>query len=114
MKFQILHESRGRIRLRAFQARMSMDQADQLEEYAMGIPGVERVTVHESTRSLTIFYRGSRDALAGALSCFSYEQEDPDRALTHSSRKLSAFFCCSSLSVLRLRMSGISFISKGV
>ena len=90
MKFQILHESRGRIRLRAFQARMSMDQADQLEEYAMGIPGVERVTIHESTRSLTIFYRGSRDALAGALSRFSYEQEDPDRALTHSSRKLSA------------------------
>jgi len=33
MRFQILHESRGRVRLRAAQPSMSMEQADLLEAW---------------------------------------------------------------------------------
>ena len=47
MKFQILHESRGRVRLRAVQPSMSMEQADLLEAWLTALPGVEHVTVHE-------------------------------------------------------------------
>ena len=33
MKFQIMHESKGRVRLRAVQNRMSIEQADLLEAF---------------------------------------------------------------------------------
>ena len=43
MKFQILHESRGRVRLRAMQRSMSMRDADLLEAWILALPGVCRV-----------------------------------------------------------------------
>ena len=42
MRFQILHESAGRVRLKAMQQSMSMEQADLLEAFAVSqIPGTE-------------------------------------------------------------------------
>ncbi|MGX8688546.1 MAG: heavy metal translocating P-type ATPase, partial [bacterium] len=91
MKFQILHESKGRIRLRAAVYRMSMEQADALEEYTGAIEGVDRATVHESSCTLTILYNGERKDLIRALSRFSFaDQEDRLPAVSHSSREISA------------------------
>ena len=53
MKFQILHESRGRVRLRAMQRSMSMVQADLLEAWILALPGVDQVTVHERICGVT-------------------------------------------------------------
>ena len=74
MKFQILHESRGRVRLRAVQRSMSMAQADLLEAWILSQPGVDQVTVHERICGVTILFRGERDALYGELSRFSYQE----------------------------------------
>ncbi len=74
MKFQILHESRGRIRLRAVQRFMSMEQADLLEAWILALPGVDQATVHERICGVTILFEGDREALYCALSRFSYEE----------------------------------------
>ena len=73
MKFQILHESPGRVRLRTVLPFMSMEQADLLEAYLTALPGVEHVTVHERVCGVIIVFRGDRAALYQSLAAFSYE-----------------------------------------
>ena len=73
MKFQILHESPGRVRLRTVRPFMSMEQADLLEAYLTALPGVEHVTVHERVCGVIIVFRGDRAALYQSLAAFSYE-----------------------------------------
>ena len=73
MKFQILHESLGRVRLRTVRPFMSMEQADLLEAYLTALPGVEHVTVHERVCGVIIVFRGDRAALYQSLAAFSYE-----------------------------------------
>ncbi len=60
MRFQILHDIPGRMRLRADVRSMSTEQADILEAWIKILPGVDRVTVHERTRSVTVVYQGDR------------------------------------------------------
>ena len=73
MKFQILHESPGRVRLRTARPFMSMEQADLLEAYLTALPGVEHVTVHERVCGVIIVFQGDRAALYLSLAAFSYE-----------------------------------------
>ena len=74
MKFQILHESSGRVRLKAVQYSMSMEQADLLEAWILALPGVDQVTVHERLGSIIILFHGDRSSLYERLSHFSYEE----------------------------------------
>ena len=60
MRFQIMHETPGRIRLRADTRFMSMEQADLLEAWLSSRPEVDRVTVRERICSVTVIYHGSR------------------------------------------------------
>ena len=78
MKFQILHESRGRVRLRAMQRSMSMRDADLLEAWILALPGVDQVTVHERICGVTILFTGEQAALYSALSRFSYEEAEEE------------------------------------
>ncbi|MCR5293973.1 MAG: heavy metal translocating P-type ATPase [Lachnospiraceae bacterium] len=74
MRFQILHELPGRLRLRADVKEMSMRQADLLEGWLMQQAGVKQVTVHESTFSVTVIYGSDRESVCRALAGFSYEK----------------------------------------
>ena len=90
MKFQILHESRGRVRLRAVQRTMSMHDADLLEAWILALPGVDQVTVHERICSVTILFSGERDALYSALARFSYaEAGEEAHVLSPHSREIN-------------------------
>ena len=90
MKFRIEHEARSMLRLRAIQPRMTMEQADLLDEFIRRLPGVEAVTVHERTCGVIIRYTGSRAVLIHALALFSYEKARQDiQLLSHSSRALN-------------------------
>ena len=67
MKWNILHESRGRIRLHLNKPRLSMAEADQLQAYLAGLPGVRAAAVYERTCDAVITYTGARtDVLRGA------------------------------------------------
>ncbi len=74
MRFRILHEGVGRLRLRAEVKRMTPEQADLLEAYLRAQPAVTQVTVHERTCGVTLLYRGDRAALCRSLAGFSYEK----------------------------------------
>ena len=73
MRFRIMHETPGRIRLRADVRSMSIHQADILEAWLKSRPGVDAVTVHERTCGIIIAYHGDRAVLCEMLSEFSYE-----------------------------------------
>ena len=88
MKFQILHESRGRVRLRAVQASMSTEQADILEAWLLALPQVDQVTVHERICGVIIVYRGSKEALFRKLAGFSYALEAPKVQIASSQSRL--------------------------
>ena len=88
MKFEIKHESTGRIRVRVLPARMALEQADLLEAYLQGLEGVRQAAVHERTGCAVIRYQGDRKALLRAVSRFSY-QRAAGLAPTHSARALN-------------------------
>ena len=90
MKFQIEHESRGRIRIRAVQKRMTLEQADLFEAWLGQLRGVSQATVHERTCCAVICYQGDRNKLITAISRFSYQAKGMDALMPiHSSRELN-------------------------
>ncbi len=90
MKFQVMHRCPGRLRVRAVQGPMSLEQADLLEAYLSTVPGVEQAVVHERTGCAVIRCPGAETSVRAALARFSYD--DPAvRALAplHSGRALN-------------------------
>ncbi len=76
MRFQIMHESPGRMRLRAVVRSMSLRQADILEAWLNAQPGVDDVTVHDRSLGVVVIYHGERSAICRALSDFTYEKAE--------------------------------------
>ncbi len=72
MRFQILHRSPGRLRLRACVRSMTAGQADLLEAWLLAAQSVERVTIQENICSVTVCYRGDPAAVTARLAAFSY------------------------------------------
>ena len=71
MKCIILHESKGRMRVRAICGRMTLGQADHLEYYLRAADGVTEVRVYDRTQDAVIFYEGKRSKVTEALAAFS-------------------------------------------
>ena len=90
MKATIVHESRGRLRLRLAQRRMTLEQADLLEAWLQVQPGVSEAVVHERTCCAIVRYTGSRGAVLDAVSRFRYDAPQVTAlAPAHSSRALN-------------------------
>ena len=90
MRFQILHESAGRVRLKTLQHTMSMDQADLLEAWVLARPGVDHVIVHERLCTLIIRFHSGRQELYQQLSHFSYEEASEEvHVLSANSRRIN-------------------------
>lgn len=75
MKIIIKHLSRGRIRVQMAQPRMSLEQADLLENYLQKLPQVIHVSVHERTRCAIVEYRGQQADILRAFRQFSYQMD---------------------------------------
>ncbi len=90
MKAFIQHESRGRLRVRMHQYRMSLEQADLLEAYLLSQPGVKSAVVHERTCCATVCYGGSRADMLRAIARFDYQSPAVTAlAPQHSGRALN-------------------------
>ena len=74
MKCKILHESSGRIRLRAEMRRMTMEEADQLEAYLAALPGVRQATVYERTCDMVVLYREGRKQVLDCVAAFRFDR----------------------------------------
>ena len=91
MKCTILHETRGRMRVRTMQGAMSLRQADILEAYLRQIQSVTKATVYDRTGDAVICYDAPRTAIIQALASFAYANEQA-LAPEHSSRAMSREF----------------------
>ena len=92
MNCKIMHESRGRMRVRMMQKRMTLEQADILEYYLRATEGVTDVKVYDRTCDAVVFFLAEkRGELLAALRAFSYESSAnlvPD----HTGRELNRQF----------------------
>ena len=90
MKAFIEHESRGRLRVRMKQYRMTLEQADLLEAYLQNKPGVLNAAVHERTCCAVIRYIGDRENIIRAIAQFNYTAPSVTALTpTHSGRALN-------------------------
>lgn len=90
MKFKIIHEIRGRIRVHLAQSKMSFKDADILQYYLEQQENVTAVKVYERTQDVAISFTGDREAVFRCLQGFSYENVSvPDAVWENSSRQTS-------------------------
>ena len=88
-----MHESKGRVRLRAMQHSMSIEQADLLEAWLLALPDVDQVSIHERICGVTINFHGTRDDLYRKLASFSYDTAAPAvQSGTGSSREMNRHY----------------------
>ena len=74
MRCRILHESRGRMRVHICKAYMTCSQADILEAWLLGFPGIREARVDERTGNAVIRYEGkARSSILSALAGFHFE-----------------------------------------
>lgn len=90
MRFRILHEIKGRMRIHVIQGVMTDEQADILQ-YQIGTwQGVREAKVYERTGDVVICYAMDRKQLLRLLLDFSYrEAETPDTVLELSGRRMN-------------------------
>ena len=93
MNATILHESRGRIRLKLRQKRMTLAPADLLEAWLQAKPWTRQVSVPESTCCVILYYSGSRQNVLDELRRFSLSDAQVSPTLSaHSTRALNRGF----------------------
>ena len=93
MRATIVHESRGRMRLRLRQKNMTLRQADLLETWLKGQPWTREAVVHERTGCVIVTYTGSREMVLTALSAFTWAGAESSVTLPgHSTRELNREF----------------------
>lgn len=88
MKFQILHEIKGRMRIHIAQKKMTDEQADTLQYYLEHCGIVTDAKVYERTQDAVICYSADRAELIHLLQQFAYQNvEAPQSALELSGRQ---------------------------
>ena len=132
MNATILHESRGRIRLKLRQKRMTLAQADLLEAWLQAKPWTRQVSVHERTCCVILYYSGSRQTVLDELRRFSWSDAKLSPTLSaHSTRALnrefeeklvskvlckaaSALFLPPPVRIVRVLWHMIPFVKRGL
>ena len=132
MRATIEHESRGRMRLRLRQKKMTLRQADLLETWLKGQPWTREAVVHERTGCVIVTYAGDRETVLSAIGSFTWAGAEETVTLpSHSTRALnrefqeklvgkvlmkgvSTLFFPTPLRIARVVWHMIPFLSKGL
>ena len=132
MRATIVHESRGRMRLRLRQKNMTIRQADLLETWLKGQPWTREAVVHERTGCVIVTYTVDREAVLSALGAFTWAGAEEAVTLpSHSTRELNrefpeklvgkvlmkgaaALFLPAPLRIARVVWHMVPFLHKGI
>ena len=132
MRATIEHESRGRMRLRLRQKKMTLRQADLLEAWLKSQPWARDAVVHERTCCVILTYGGDRETVLSAIGSFTWAGAEETVTLpSHSTRALnrefqeklvgkvlmkgvSTLFFPTPLRIARVVWHMIPFLSKGL
>lgn len=113
MNAVIMHESRGRIRLKLKHGTMSVRQADILEAWLCKQDQISRVTVHERTGCFILYYTGERARILQIVRNFSWEEAEKSITLpAHSTRALNREFQEKLVGRVALKLAGVLFFPK--
>ena len=111
MRFSIIHEIKGRMRIHVVQKRMTYEQADTLYFYLSRQEFVTSVKVRERTQDVTITYFGDRNAVIDTLKGFSYQNtEVPNTFLQNTGRKLNDEYWQKLVGRIALRAGNQMFV----
>ena len=115
MRCKILHECKGRIRLHAMLKRMSLEEADQLENYLRANPLVRHAQVYERTCDMVIQYDGSRDEVIHAIAAFQFDRDAmTDSTPENSGRALGRYYQERIIRMVGIRLFKRSFLPAAV
>ena len=132
MRATIEHESRGRMRLRLRQKKMTLRQADLLEAWLKGQPWARDAVVHERTCCVILTYGGDRETVLSAIGSFTWAGAEetvtlPSRSTRALNREfqeklvgkvlmkgVSTLFFPTPLRIARVVWHMIPFLSKGL
>lgn len=90
MKFKILHEIKGRMRIHIVQKQMKFQEADILQYYLTNESNIVSVKVYERNQDVAICYTGERTKVIKTLQQFSFELVSvPDHVWQNSGRKVN-------------------------
>ncbi len=90
MKFKIVHEIKGRMRVRFACGRMSLKEADILQYYLLNQESVTAVKVYERNQDAAICYDGTREEIIRILKWFSFHDPAvPEHVWQNSGRETS-------------------------
>ena len=113
MKAIILHESKGRIRFRISQKKMTLQEADVLENWFQKKSWITQVTVHERTGCVILQYSGSRKEVLAAIREFNLQEAQSQITLPlHSSRELNRKFQEKLVGKVVLKAASMLFFAE--
>ena len=113
MKATILHESKGRIRIKADIEKMTMHQADVLEQWFERKSFVQQVYVHERTGCMIIYYNTDRQTVISEISRFKWEKaEETLPAISHSTREINNEFAEKLVGKVFMKVTSMLFFPK--
>ena len=111
MKVTIVHESRGRMRLRLKQKNTTLRQADLLEAWLRGQPWTREAVVHERTGCVILTYTGERETVLSSLAGFTWAGAEERIALpSHSTRELNRAFQEKLVSKVTMKAAAALFL----
>ncbi|MEE0511872.1 MAG: heavy metal translocating P-type ATPase [Peptococcaceae bacterium] len=87
MKATLLHESRGRLRLRLGSKPLRMADADRLARWLEAQPAITEVTLFERTAGVIIRYEGDRRAVIDAIARFRWQDAETEAPLPASTAR---------------------------
>lgn len=115
MKATILHESKGRIRVKAGIEKMAMHQADVLQQWFERKDFVNEVYVHERTGCMIIYYSGKREAVIKEISKFNFsEAEETLPEINHSTRELNNEYSEKLVMKIVMKATSMLFFPKPI
>ena len=115
MRFRIMHEIKGRMRIHVSQKRMSYEEADTLQYYLESQDNILSAKVYERNQDVAICYQGSRDQVVVLLQRFQYEKvQVPDTVLANSGREMNREYWDKLVGSIVRRMASKCFLPYSV
>lgn len=115
MRFRIMHEIKGRMRIHVSQKRMSYEEADTLQYYLESQDNILSAKVYERNQDVAICYQGSREQVVALLQRFQYEKvQVPDTVLANSGREMNREYWDKLVGSIVRRMASKCFLPYSV
>ena len=111
MKFKVLHNMRGRMRIHVMTNEMTDLQADKLEYDLAAQDMILTAKVYERTGDVVITYTGERQILLSYLQTYYYSRKvEEDETLAHSGRAMNRKYWDKLVNRVVLRMGSKFFV----